>query len=129
MATLPAEYSSAFVTLHGSWDRSRRTGYKVVRLIFDRNGRPTGEYEDFMTGFVISDKQVWSIAENGDVGIAKELTSEGTCSAPQVKWACVRTCRPSKWRRNRHYDLVMYHGSGRDQRQSARMRQTARDAG
>ena len=28
------------------------------RLIFD-NGRPTGEYEDFMTGFVISDKQVW----------------------------------------------------------------------
>jgi hypothetical protein len=69
-----------------------------------------------------------SIAENRDVGIAKELTSEGTCSAPQVKRACVRTCRPSKGRRNRHYDLVMYRGSGRDQRQSARMPQTARDA-
>jgi glucose/arabinose dehydrogenase len=30
-----------------------------VRLIFDKNGKPTGEYDDFMTGFVISDKQVW----------------------------------------------------------------------
>jgi glucose/arabinose dehydrogenase len=56
----PAEYEgSAFVTLHGSWDRSIRTGYKVVRLLFDKSGKPTGEYEDFMTGFVVSDKQVW----------------------------------------------------------------------
>ena len=55
----PVTYrGSAFVTLHGSWDRSRRIGYKVVRLIFDKNGKPTSEYEDFMTGFVISDKQV-----------------------------------------------------------------------
>jgi len=56
----PAEYDgSAFVTLHGSWDRSIRTGYKVVRLLFDKSGKSTGEYEDFMTGFVVSDKQVW----------------------------------------------------------------------
>ena len=47
----------AFVTLHGSWNRGTRTGYKVVRLIF-KDGEPTGEYEDFMTGFVISDEQV-----------------------------------------------------------------------
>src|ERR1022692_267731 len=59
---------SAFVTLHGSWDRSRRTGYKVVRLIFDKNGKPTGEYEDFMTGFVISDKQVWGRPTGVTVG-------------------------------------------------------------
>jgi len=49
---------SAFVTLHGSWNRSVRTGYKVVRLPF-ANGKPTGEYEDFMTGFVTTAKQVW----------------------------------------------------------------------
>ncbi len=56
----PAEYQgSAFVTMHGSWNRDQRTGYKVVRLIFDVSGKPTGEYEDFMTGFVISDTQVW----------------------------------------------------------------------
>jgi glucose/arabinose dehydrogenase len=56
----PAEYQgSAFVAMHGSWDRSTRTGYKVVRLIFDKTGKATGEYEDFMTGFVVSDTDVW----------------------------------------------------------------------
>lgn len=56
----PATYKgSAFVTLHGSWNRAPRTGYKVVRLLFDTAGKPTGEYEDFMTGFVISEKEVW----------------------------------------------------------------------
>ena len=49
----PAEYrGGAFVTLHGSWNRGQRTGYKVVRLPF-KDGKPTGEYEDFMTGFVV----------------------------------------------------------------------------
>ena len=56
----PAEYKgSAFATMHGSWNRGNRTGYKVVRLLFDAAGKPTGEYEDFMTGFVISDTQMW----------------------------------------------------------------------
>lgn len=59
-ASFPAEYKgSAFVTMHGSWDRSRRIGYKVVRMIADSAGNFTGEVEDFMTGFVVSDKQVW----------------------------------------------------------------------
>ncbi|RBP02122.1 glucose/arabinose dehydrogenase [Roseiarcus fermentans] len=55
----PADYrGDAFVALHGSWNRARRTGYKVVRLIM-KDGRPTGEYEDFLTGFVASDSGVW----------------------------------------------------------------------
>ena len=29
-----------------------------MRLRFD-NGRPTGAYEDFVTGFVVSDQAVW----------------------------------------------------------------------
>jgi glucose/arabinose dehydrogenase len=59
-ANFPAGYTgSAFVTMHGSWNRDQRTGYKVVRLLFDATGKPTGEYEDFMTGFVVSDTQVW----------------------------------------------------------------------
>ena len=49
----PAEYKGdAFVTMHGSWNRGNRTGYKVVRMMFDDEGKPTGEYQDFMTGFV-----------------------------------------------------------------------------
>ena len=75
----PAEYKgSAFVTLHGSWDRSIRTGYKVVLLFFDQSGKPTGEYEDFMTGFVVSDKQVWgrptglAVAKDGSLFITED---------------------------------------------------------
>jgi glucose/arabinose dehydrogenase len=69
----PASYKgSAFVTFHGSSNRGGKTGYKVVRLLFDANGKPTGEYEDFMTGFVVSDKQVWG----RPVGIA--VTKDGS---------------------------------------------------
>jgi glucose/arabinose dehydrogenase len=55
----PPEYrGSAFVALHGSWNRALRTGYKVVRIPM-RNGVPTGEYQDFLTGFVVGDGTVW----------------------------------------------------------------------
>jgi glucose/arabinose dehydrogenase len=55
----PAEYrDSAFITLHGSWNRANRTGYKVVRAIL-KDGKPSGEYEDFLTGLVTSDGAVW----------------------------------------------------------------------
>jgi len=58
-AQFPAAYKGdAFVALHGSWNRAKRTGYKVVRLIF-KDGRPTGEYEDFLVGFVADDAGVW----------------------------------------------------------------------
>ena len=60
-AQFPQSYrGDAFVALHGSWNRSKRTGYKVVRLRF-KDGAPTGEYEDFLTGFVVpdNDQQVW----------------------------------------------------------------------
>jgi glucose/arabinose dehydrogenase len=55
----PPEYQgNAFVTLRGSWNREHRTGYRVVRVRF-ANGKPTGEYVDFLTGFVVSDQAVW----------------------------------------------------------------------
>jgi glucose/arabinose dehydrogenase len=55
----PAEYrNDAFAAQHGSWNRARRTGYKVIRLP-QKNGVPTGEYEDFMTGFVTPEGDVW----------------------------------------------------------------------
>ncbi len=48
----------AFVTFHGSWNRSLRTGYKLVRVPM-RGGRPAGGYEDFVTGFIVDDGAVW----------------------------------------------------------------------
>jgi len=75
----PAAYKgSAFVAMHGSWNRSQRTGYKVVRLLFDAAGKPTGEYEDFMTGFVVSESQVWgrpvgvAIANDGSLFVTED---------------------------------------------------------
>jgi len=57
----PAQYrGDAFVALHGSWNRSKRTGYKVIRVLF-RDGKPTGEYDDFLTGFMLGEEtpDVW----------------------------------------------------------------------
>jgi glucose/arabinose dehydrogenase len=55
----PAEYrGDIFAAEHGSWNRSKRTGYKIIRAIME-DGAPTGVYEDFATGFVISDSEVW----------------------------------------------------------------------
>jgi glucose/arabinose dehydrogenase len=55
----PAEYrGDIFVTSHGSWNRAHRTGYKVVR-VSTPNGKAAGDYEDFVTGFVVDDAKVW----------------------------------------------------------------------
>jgi glucose/arabinose dehydrogenase len=55
----PAEYrGDVFVAFHGSWNRAVRTGYKVVRIRMT-DGVPTGGYEDFLTGFVADDGNVW----------------------------------------------------------------------
>ncbi|PAW79571.1 MAG: sorbosone dehydrogenase [Verrucomicrobia bacterium Tous-C9LFEB] len=57
--TFPARYrGQIFAGLHGSWNRSRRTGYKVV-MVSVKNGSAAGEYEDFLTGFVTTDGNVW----------------------------------------------------------------------
>ena len=59
VAAFPEEYlGDAFVALHGSWNRSTRTGYKIARVRID-HGVPTGEYDDFLTGFVVDDHSVW----------------------------------------------------------------------
>ena len=49
--SFPQDYrGDAFVALHGSWNRSVPTGYKIVRVRFE-DGRPAGGYENFATGF------------------------------------------------------------------------------
>jgi glucose/arabinose dehydrogenase len=55
----PAEYKGQiFAAEHGSWNRHKRLGYKIIRVIM-KDGVPTGEFEDFVTGFVINDANVW----------------------------------------------------------------------
>ena len=55
----PKEYhNDGFAAEHGSWNRAKRTGYKVIRIPL-KNGKPTGEYEDFLVGFVTSEGNVY----------------------------------------------------------------------
>jgi len=56
----PAEYQDdIFAAEHGSWNRSPRAGYEVIRVPLHQTGHATGEYEDFLTGFVVDDGSVW----------------------------------------------------------------------
>lgn len=55
----PKEYQgNIFAAEHGSWNRSVRTGYEVIRVPL-KDGHASGEYEDFLTGFVTPDGDVW----------------------------------------------------------------------
>jgi glucose/arabinose dehydrogenase len=57
----PAQYRGrAFVALHGSWNRSRRTGYEVISIPM-KNGKPSGGYDDFVAGWMPSEssRSVW----------------------------------------------------------------------
>lgn len=54
----PAAYHGRlFIAFHGSWNRSEKTGYKVVTVPF-KDGRPAGPPEDFFTGFLQGDNTV-----------------------------------------------------------------------
>jgi len=56
----PAEYQGdIFASEHGSWNRSVRVGYELIRVPLHQSGDASGEYEDFMTGFVVDNGHVW----------------------------------------------------------------------
>ena len=89
----PREYHlEAFAAQHGSWNRSRLTGYKVIRVPL-KGGRATGEYEDFMTGFVTPAGEVWGRPVGVAVGRDGSLfvTDDGSNSVWRVSYAGGRT--------------------------------------
>jgi glucose/arabinose dehydrogenase len=70
----PAEYEGdIFAAEHGSWNRSARVGYELIRVPLHHTGHASGEYEDFMTGFVVDNGHVWgrpvgvSVAPDGSL--------------------------------------------------------------
>jgi glucose/arabinose dehydrogenase len=49
----PPEFQNCvYIALHGSWNRSVPTGYKVVRVKLDDKGQPSGGVEDFISGWM-----------------------------------------------------------------------------
>ena len=56
----PAEYQGdIFAAQHGSWNRNPRVGYEVIRVPLHQAGKASGEYQDFLTGFVLPNGEVW----------------------------------------------------------------------
>ncbi len=56
----PAEYKGdVFASEHGSWNKAMRVGYEVIRIPLHQTGHASGEYEDFLTGFVLPNGEVW----------------------------------------------------------------------
>jgi len=84
----PAEYrGDLFAAEHGSWNRSNRTGYELIRVPIV-GGKATGEFQDFMTGFVLPDGNVWgrpvavAVAPDG----ALLVTDDGSQSIWRVSY-------------------------------------------
>jgi len=79
----PAEYQGdIFGCKHGFWNRSVRVGYELIRVPLHQTGRASGEYEDFMTRFVVDDGQIWgrpvgvTVAPDGSLPV----TDDGSMS-------------------------------------------------
>jgi glucose/arabinose dehydrogenase len=84
----PADYDGdAFAAEHGSWNRANRAGYEVIRIPM-HDGHATGEYDDFLTGFVTPDGQVWGRPVG--VAVAKDgslfVTDDGSRSVWHVTY-------------------------------------------
>jgi glucose/arabinose dehydrogenase len=84
----PAEYhNDAFASEHGSWNRARRAGYKVIRVPM-KDGKATGEFEDFLVGFVTKEGNVWGRPVG--VAVAKDgalmVTDDGSGTVWRVAY-------------------------------------------
>ena len=78
----PAEYQGdIFASEHGSWNRSSRAGYEVIRVPLHQTGHASGDYEDFLTGFVIDNGKVWgrpvgvTIAPDGSLLVTDDASN------------------------------------------------------
>ena len=73
----PAEYKGdIFASEHGSWNRAVRVGYEVIRVPLHQTGHATGEYEDFVTGFVLPDGARLGASGGNDGGAGRIAAGE-----------------------------------------------------
>jgi glucose/arabinose dehydrogenase len=84
----PKQYDGElFAAEHGSWNRSVRTGYEVI-MVPMKKGHATGEYVDFLTGFVTPSGEVWGRPVG--VAVAKDgslmVTDDGSNSIWRVTY-------------------------------------------
>ena len=85
----PKKYrGQLFAAEHGSWNRSVRSGYEVI-MVPMKHGRATGEYMDFLTGFVTDKGDCWgrpvgvAVAQDGSLMV----TDDGSNSIWRVTYS------------------------------------------
>jgi glucose/arabinose dehydrogenase len=91
----PAQYHGyAFAAEHGSWNRARRTGYKIICVPI-QGGKATGEYDDFMTGFVTESGDVWGrpVGVTVDSQGSLIVTDDGSGSVWRVRHTGTKSLR------------------------------------
>jgi glucose/arabinose dehydrogenase len=92
----PAQYHGwAFAAEHGSWNRARRTGYKVI-CVPVHDGKPNGEYDDFLTGFVVDSQGVWGrpVGVTVDSRGALFVTDDGGNCIWRVRYTAATSVAP-----------------------------------
>ncbi len=85
----PSAYrGDIFVTSHGSWNRSVRTGYEVIRIPRHQSAKANGEYEDFLTGFALPSGQVWGrpVGVTTDADGALLVTDDASGSIWRIRY-------------------------------------------
>ena len=92
----PSEYKDdLFAAEHGSWNRSTRVGYEVIRVPLHQSGKSDGTYEDFLTGFVLPNGEVWgrpvgvAVAPDGSLLVS----DDGSNSIWRVSYSSERKLR------------------------------------
>ncbi len=77
-----------FVAEHGSWNRANRSGAEVIRIPIEGNGKATGVYQDFLTGFTDAQGNPWgrpaSVAMGADGALY--VTDDGSMSIWRVSY-------------------------------------------
>lgn len=106
----PAAYrGDVFAAEHGSWNRNLRVGYEVIRVPLDPSGNATGDYQDFLTGFVTNEGAVWGrpvgvavaqdgallVADDGSNAIWRVSTSPRAAAAPPTTMPSLSSGRAS----------------------------------
>ncbi|HVO61985.1 MAG TPA: sorbosone dehydrogenase family protein, partial [Terriglobales bacterium] len=102
----PAEYQGdIFASEHGSWNRSVRAGYEVIRIPLHQTGKASGDYEDFVTGFVVDNGHVWgrpvgiTVAPDGSLLVS----DDGSNSIWRVSYTGAEGAKTSSGKETRNH--------------------------
>jgi glucose/arabinose dehydrogenase len=84
----PEYKGDIFAAEHGSWNKADRAGYEVI-MVPVKGGKATGEYEDFVTGFVTPAGDAWGRPVG--VAVAPDGSLMVSDDASQSIWRVHRT--------------------------------------